>query len=55
MKWSIGNKIASAFGLALAALVAVGLVSHDSTAKLIDSRSTIGAGWPTPPDHRHGA
>jgi methyl-accepting chemotaxis protein len=41
MKWSIGNKIASAFGLALAALLAVGVVSHDSTAKLIDSSEWV--------------
>jgi hypothetical protein len=37
MKWSIGNKIASAFGLALAALLVVAVASHDSTAKLIYS------------------
>jgi hypothetical protein len=55
MKWSIGNKISSAFGLALAALLVIGVVSRDSPAKLINSRSAIGAGWPTPPDHRHGA
>jgi CHASE3 domain sensor protein len=41
MKWSIGNKIASAFGLALAALLVVGAVSHDSTAKLIDSAEWV--------------
>jgi methyl-accepting chemotaxis protein len=37
MRWSIGNKISSAFGLALAALIVVGAVSYNSTTKLIDS------------------
>jgi hypothetical protein len=54
MKWSMGNKIGSAFCLVLAALLIIGVVTRDSPAKLIDSRSAIGAGWPTPPDNRHG-
>ena len=37
MKWSIGNKIASGFGLALAVLLIVGAVSYDSTTKLTRS------------------
>jgi len=37
MKWSIGNKIASGFGLALAVLLVVGAVSYDSTTKLTRS------------------
>jgi methyl-accepting chemotaxis protein len=41
MKWSIGRKIASAFGVALAMLLVVGVVSHDSTAKLIDSAEWV--------------
>src|ERR1700722_17001729 len=41
MKWSIGRKIASAFGLALTLLLVVGAVSHDSTAKLIDSAQWV--------------
>jgi methyl-accepting chemotaxis protein len=40
MRWSIGKKIGSGFGLALVMLVIVGTVSYDSTTKLIDS-----AGW----------
>jgi hypothetical protein len=55
MKWSIGNKIASTFDLALVGLLVIGVVTRDSPAKLINFRSAIGAGWPTPPDHRHGA
>jgi CHASE3 domain sensor protein len=104
MKWSTGNKIGSAFCLVLPVLLVMGMVSRDSTAKLIDFaewvhahqvvtglddvpstlkdaetgqqdhvvtrearyiepdrgaspslRSAIGAGWPTPPDNRHGA
>jgi methyl-accepting chemotaxis protein len=42
MKWSIGNKIASGFGLALAVLLVVGTVSYNSTAKLIDSAEWVG-------------
>jgi methyl-accepting chemotaxis protein len=42
MKWSIGNKIASGFGLALAVLLVVGAVSFSSTAKLIDSAEWVG-------------
>src|SRR5258708_1970015 len=41
MKWSIGSKIGSGFGLALAALVVVGAVSFSSTAKLIDSAEWV--------------
>ncbi len=41
MKWSIGSKIASAFGLALAVLVVVGVVSRDSTNKLIISAEWV--------------
>jgi methyl-accepting chemotaxis protein len=40
MKWSIGNKIASGFGLALAVLLVVGAVSYDSTTKL-----SVSADW----------
>jgi methyl-accepting chemotaxis protein len=42
MKWSIGNKIASGFGLALAVLLVIGAVSFNSTAKLIDSAEWVG-------------
>jgi methyl-accepting chemotaxis protein len=42
MKWSIGSKIGSGFGLALAALMVVGAVSYNSTAKLIDSAEWVG-------------
>jgi methyl-accepting chemotaxis protein len=45
MKWLIGTKIATAFGLALVALSVVGAVAYDSTTKLIES-----AGWVT---HTH--
>src|SRR5271155_3028064 len=41
MKWSIGSKIGGGFGLALAALMVVGAVSYDSTAKLIDSAAWV--------------
>lgn len=41
MKWSIGNKIGSGFGLALAVLMVVGAVSYYSTAKLIDSAEWV--------------
>jgi methyl-accepting chemotaxis protein len=41
MKWSIGRKIGSGFGLALAALMVVGAVSFNSTAKLIDSAEWV--------------
>jgi len=41
MKWSIGGKIGSGFGLALVGLVIVGAVSYDSTAKLIDSAEWV--------------
>jgi methyl-accepting chemotaxis protein len=41
MKWSIGSKIGSGFGLALAALMVVGAVSFNSTAKLIDSAEWV--------------
>jgi methyl-accepting chemotaxis protein len=41
MKWSIGSKIGSGFGLALAALMMVGAVSYDSTSKLIDSTEWV--------------
>jgi methyl-accepting chemotaxis protein len=37
MRWSIGKKIGSGFGLALLALTIVGAVSYDGTSKLIDS------------------
>ena len=41
MKWSIGNKIASGFGLALAVLLVVGAVSYDSTTKLSSSAEWV--------------
>jgi methyl-accepting chemotaxis protein len=41
MKWSIGNKIASGFGLALAVLLVVGAVSYDSTTKLTRSADWV--------------
>ncbi len=41
MKWSIGTKIGSGFGLALIALTVVGAVSYDSTIKLIDSAEWV--------------
>ena len=37
MRWSIGTKIGSAFGLALVSMIVVGAVSYDSTTKLIES------------------
>jgi methyl-accepting chemotaxis protein len=40
MRWSIGTKIGSGFGLALVMLTIVGAVSYDSTSKLI-----ISAAW----------
>lgn len=41
MRWSIGSKIGSGFGLALVALMVVGAVSFNSTAKLIDSADWV--------------
>jgi len=41
MRWSIGKKIGSGFGLALVVLTIVGGVSYDSTAKLIDSAEWV--------------
>ncbi|MFZ1010143.1 MAG: CHASE3 domain-containing protein, partial [Candidatus Sulfotelmatobacter sp.] len=41
MRWSIGKKIGSGFGLALIALAIVGAVSYDSTSKLIDSAEWV--------------
>ncbi len=41
MRWSIGKKIGSGFGLALIALTLVGAVSYDSTSKLIDSAQWV--------------
>jgi methyl-accepting chemotaxis protein len=41
MRWSIGRKIAGAFGAALAMLVVVGAMSHDSTTKLVDSAEWV--------------
>ena len=41
MRWSIGKKIGSGFGLALIALTTVGAVSYDSTSKLIDSAAWV--------------
>src|SRR5713101_3192165 len=41
MKWSIGRKIGSGFGLALVVLVIVGAVAYDSTTKLIDSAEWV--------------
>jgi methyl-accepting chemotaxis protein len=41
MKWSIGNKIASSFGLALAVLLVVGAASYDSTTKLSSSADWV--------------
>lgn len=41
MRWSIGKKIGSGFGLALVALIVVGGVSYDSTSKLIDSAEWV--------------
>ncbi len=45
MRWSIGKKIGSGFGLALVALTIVGAVSYDSTIKLIDS-AAVGSAHP---------
>lgn len=41
MKWSIGNKIASGFGLALTVLLIVGAVSYDCTTKLNSSADWV--------------
>src|ERR1700685_94845 len=41
MRWSIGKKIGSGFGLALIALAIVGAVSYDSTTKLIESAAWV--------------
>ncbi len=41
MRWSIGKKIGSAFGLALVAMMVVGTVSYDSTTKLIESAEWV--------------
>jgi methyl-accepting chemotaxis protein len=41
MRWSIGKKIGSGFGLALLALTIVGAVSYDSTSALIDSAELV--------------
>ncbi len=41
MRWSIGKKIGSGFGLALAVLMIVGVVSYNSTTKLIDSADWV--------------
>ena len=41
MRWSIGKKIGSGFGLALLALTIVGAVSYDGTSKLIDSAAWV--------------
>jgi methyl-accepting chemotaxis protein len=41
MRWSIGKKIGSGFGLALVALTIVGGVSYDSTSKLIDATEWV--------------
>jgi CHASE3 domain sensor protein len=41
MRWSIGTKIASVFGVALTVLLGVGVVSHDSTANLIASADWV--------------
>src|ERR1700730_13166440 len=41
MKWSIGNKIASGFSLALTVLLVVGAVSYDSTTKLSSSADWV--------------
>jgi hypothetical protein len=41
MKWSIGTKIGSGFGLALAVLMVVSAVSYNSTTKLIDSAEWV--------------
>jgi hypothetical protein len=53
MRWSIGKKIGSGFGLALVALTIVGGVSYDSTSKLIDSaeRVCVPASPRRPPYH----
>lgn len=37
MRWTVGRKIAAGFGLALAVMVAVGVVSYRSTAQLISA------------------
>jgi CHASE3 domain sensor protein len=71
MRWSIGRKIASAFGLVVTLLLVVGAVSRDSAAKLIDSsewvqhthqvltgpyiRSKIGAWQSMPRESSHGS
>jgi methyl-accepting chemotaxis protein len=41
MRWSIGKKIGSSFGIALIALALVGAVSYDSTTKLIESAEWV--------------
>jgi methyl-accepting chemotaxis protein len=41
MRWSIGKKIGSGFGLALLALTIVGAISYDSTSALIDSAELV--------------
>ena len=41
MRWSIGRKIGSGFGLALVVLTVVGGVSYDSTVKLIGSAEWV--------------
>lgn len=41
MKWSIGKKIGSVFGTALVVLLVLGLVSYNSTAKLIESSEWV--------------
>lgn len=41
MRWSIGRKIGSGFGVALLALIIVGAVSYDSTIKLVDSAEWV--------------
>jgi methyl-accepting chemotaxis protein len=45
MKWTVGTKIGSGFGLALLILMVIGVVSYRNTAKLTDT-----AGWV---DHTH--
>src|SRR6266478_5455603 len=41
MKWNVGMKIGTGFGLALAILVAIGAASYQSTAKLTDTAEWV--------------
>jgi CHASE3 domain sensor protein len=41
MRWSIGLKIGGTFALILFVLITIGVLSYDSTAKLIDSEAWV--------------